>query len=138
MRMTGSMPSMAWLLRARPPVAELTDGRLVKQSERGIFEGTWVGDGQPLGQLRSTPTFGSGVVVDGAGLYLRPPGHMREGIYICRRLNEVVASNSLAALPVAADLELDPRVAYPPLFNEPVQGVMHTTILTTTTSPAGR
>ena len=57
---------------------------------------------------------------------------MLEGIYVCRRADEVIASNSLVGLLVAADLELDPRVAYPALFNESVQGVNHTTIPTTT------
>ena len=123
---------MAWVLRARPPVAELTFGHLVDSSEIGIFEGTWVGDDDPdhLGPLRSTTTFGSGVLLDGDALYLIPPGHMLEGIYVCRRAGEVVASNSLAGLLVAADLALDPRVAYSPLFDESVRGVMHTTIPT--------
>ena len=73
-------------------------------------------------------TFGSGVLVDGTGLSLISPGHMLEGIYVCRRPDEIIASNSLVGLRVAADLVLDPRVAYPPLFNESVRGITHTSI----------
>jgi hypothetical protein len=125
---------MAWVLRARPPVAELTFGSLVTKSDVGIFEGSWVGDGdlEQFGPLRSTSTYGSGVLVDGTGLHLISPGHMLEGIYVCRRADGVIASNSLSGLLVAADLVLDPHVAYPPLFNESVRGVNRTTIPTTT------
>jgi len=72
------------------------------------------------------------VLVDGTTLNIVPPGHMLEGIYICQRAEELIASNSLVGLLVAADLQLDPQVSYPPLFNESVKGVMHTTIPTTT------
>ena len=44
MHTSSSMPALAWVLRARPPVAELTFGSLVKTSDIGIFEGTWVGN----------------------------------------------------------------------------------------------
>ncbi len=121
---------MAWVLRARAPVAELTFGRLVRATDAGVFEGTWVGDPDELGPLRSTTTFGSGVLIDDDGLHLIPPGHMLEGVYACRRPGELIAANSLVGLLVAAGLELDPRVAYPQLFNESVDGVMHTTIPT--------
>ncbi len=123
---------MAWILRARPPVAELTFGSRVRATDAGVFEGTWVGEADELGALRSTTTFGSGVLVDGTALNIVPPGHMLEGIYSCQRGDELIASNSLVGLLVAADLQLDLHVAYPPLFNESVNGVMQTSIPTTT------
>ncbi len=76
---------MAWILRARPPVAELTFGSRVRATDAGVFEGTWVGEADELGAIRSTTTFGSGVLVDGATLNILPPGHMLEGVYICQR-----------------------------------------------------
>ncbi len=126
-----SLPALAWVLRARPPLAELTFGRLVRASDVGIFEGTWVGEPGDLGPLRSTTPFGSGVLADGDGLYLVPPGHMLEGLYVCRRPGELVASNSLAGLLVAAELDLDATLNYAALFDESVDGIMHTTIPTT-------
>lgn len=131
-RCRASLPPMAWILRARPPVAELTFGPMVCATDVGVFEGTWVGEADALGALRSTTTFGSGVLVDGTTLNIVPPGHMLEGVYTYRRARELIASNSLVGLLVAADLQLDPRVSYPPLFNESVNGVMHTTIPTMT------
>ena len=121
---------MAWILRARAPVAELTFGRRVRASDSGIFEGTWVGEPGDLGPLRSTTTFGSGVLVEGEALNIVPPGHMLEGVYVCQRAGDLIATNSLVGLLVAADLELSPQIAYPPLFNEAVLGVMHTTMPT--------
>jgi len=126
---------MAWMLRARPPIAELTFGRLARATDAGLFEGTWVGGPDELGALRSTTTFGSGVLVDRTTLNIVPPGRMLEGVYICQRARELLASNSLVGLLVAADLHLDPRVSYPPLFNASVDGDMHA-IIPTTTDPA--
>lgn len=123
---------MAWILRARPPVAELKFGRLVRATELGVFEGTWVGDSDDLAPLRSTTTFGSGVLLDDRGLRLIAPGHMLEGIYVCRRDTETIASNSFPGLLAVAGLELDQQVAYPGLFNESVDGVLHTRIPTRT------
>lgn len=123
---------MAWILRARAPVAEISFGRAVRATDAGVFEGTWVGGADELAPLRSSTTFGSGVLVDDRGLHLIPPGHMLEGIYLCRRATETIASNSLAGLLVTAGLELDPRVVYPALFNRSVDGIMHSRIPTTT------
>jgi hypothetical protein len=103
---------MAWVLRTRAPVAEVSLGRMVREMDSGVFEGTWVGDeAGPLTPLSSTTPFGSGVFADGDGLYLVPPGHTLEGVYLVRRVDELVASNSLVGLLVAAGLELDPDVA---------------------------
>jgi hypothetical protein len=122
---------MAWVMRASGGAAELMFGRGVSASDAGIYEGTWVGDGgDPLAPLRSTMPCGSGVLADGDSLYILPPGHMLEGVYVCHVADEVFASNSLVGLLVAADLELDPAVAYPSFFNKSVDGVMHTTIPT--------
>jgi hypothetical protein len=124
---------MAWALRARPPVAELIFGAGVRPTDAGIFEGTWVGDGgADLAPLRSTTPFGSGVLLDGDELNIVPPGHMLEGVYVCQRPTELIASNSFACLLAAAGLELDPEVLYPSLFQRSVDGLMHTTIPTTT------
>jgi hypothetical protein len=123
------MPPMAWVLRARAPDAHLVVGRLVRASETGIFEGTWAGDDRsPLGPLRSTTPFGSGVLASGDVLHIVPPGHMLEGIYVVRSAGELRASNSLACLLRVAGLRLDPTAAYPPLFNRSVQRIRHTTI----------
>jgi hypothetical protein len=56
---------------------------------------------------------------------------MLEGIYLHRLADGgMLASNSLTGLLSAAGLDLDPAVAYPPLFNESVDGVMHSVIPT--------
>lgn len=125
-----SLPAMAWVARITPPDVALHFGSGVRPSDAGLFEGTWVGEPDDLAPLRSTTPFGSGVLVDGQGLYLVPPGHMLEGIYWCRRGQQLVASNSLVGLLTAAGVELDPAVAYPGLFNESVDGTMHTSIPT--------
>jgi hypothetical protein len=127
-----TLPPMAWLARVRPPLVELLFGGRVTSSEAGIFEGTWVGEPGALGPLRSTTPFGSGVLVDGEALWIVPPGHMLEGVYVHRRDGGVVASNSLVALLAATGLELDGAVAYPALFNQSVLGRTRTTIPTTT------
>lgn len=122
---------MAWVALVRPPAAELFFGDSVATSDGGIFEGTWVGEPGDLGPLRSTTPFGSGVLRDGERLFLVPPGHMLEGIYLQRLADGgVLASNSLTGLLTAAGLELDPALAYPPMFNESVDGVMHSVIPT--------
>ncbi|MGI8929593.1 MAG: hypothetical protein ACR2H0_09060, partial [Candidatus Limnocylindrales bacterium] len=131
-RPSSSLPPMAWVLRARAPMAELTFGRRVRASDAGIFEGIWVGDPGDLEPLGSSTTFGSGVLVDGEAITIVPPGHMLEGVFVCQRVGDLIATNSLVGLLVAAGLELSPRIAYPRLFNEAVVGVMHTTIPTTT------
>ena len=123
---------MAWILRAQAPVAEVSYGRAVRATDAGVFEGTWVGVPGDLGPLTSTTTFGSGVLVEGEVLNIVPPGHMLEGVYLCRRAHDLIASNSLVGLLAAADLELDPVVWYPRLFNQSVDGVMHPIIPTTT------
>ncbi len=122
------MPRGAWIALVRPPVADLYFGSAVVPSAAGIFEGTWVGGDGDLGPLRSTMPFGSGVLRDGGSLYLVPPGHMLEGIYVRQLPGAVIAANSLAGLVTATGLELSPDVAYPALFNESVDGVTHSTL----------
>ncbi len=123
---------MAWVLRARGGVASIEFGAQVRYGDWGIFEGTWIGEGDATGPLRSRMALGSGVFAWDESLIIVPPGHTLEGVYLCRLSDELVASNSLVGLLVAANLELDPRVAYPPLFNESVAGVLHTVIPTRT------
>ena len=57
---------------------------------------------------------------------------MLEGAYLVRSPEEVFISNSLACVLRAANVQLDPKAAYPPLFNRSVQRVRHTTIPTLT------
>ena len=109
----------------------MTCGDLVAEQGDGIFEGTWVGDAGVAGILASTTTFGSGVLLDGGALHLVPPSHLLENIYLCRLAGEVVASNSLVGLLVAADLELDPEVDYPARFGKSGEGVMRFSVPTT-------
>ena len=123
---------MAWVLRARHGVASIEFGAQVRHGDWGIFEGTWVGDSHATGPLRSAMACGSGVFVQDETLTIVPPGHTLEGVYLCRLADELVASNSMVGLLVAANLELDAHVAYPPLFNESVAGVLHTVIPTRT------
>lgn len=131
-RRSSTLPPLAWLARILPGEAELTYGRLVSASEHGIFEGAWVGDGGPLGPLRSMTPFGSGVLVDADGVWIVAPGHMLEGVYVHRRGDALTASNSLVGLLVAAGLELDPAVDYGGLLHRSVQGHTRTVIPTTT------
>ncbi|CAN5816416.1 hypothetical protein BH24CHL5_BH24CHL5_06830 [soil metagenome] len=121
---------MTWLLRARPPSAEVVIGTGVRQLESCIFEGSWVGGPGADGLLGSTTPFGSGVVAAGAELWIVPPGHTLEGVYIHRAGNALTASNSLVALLVGTGLELDPAVDYMPLFDASVRGRLRTAIPT--------
>jgi hypothetical protein len=130
-RPSPTLPALAWLLRARPPRAELSFGSLVRCTPAGIVEGTWLGEGGPHAPLCTTTLFGSAVIADGPALYVVPPGHMLEGVYVAQQPAGLVATNSLAALLVASGLELDPALAYPPLFNESVRGLARTRIPTT-------
>jgi hypothetical protein len=126
-----SLPPMAWLLSAAAPVAVLAIGSRVRQLETGIFEGSWVGPPGSDGIIGSTMPFGSGVVADGEHLWLVPPGHTLEGIYICRADAGLLASNSLAGLLALIGADLLPGVAYPVLFDRSVKGLLHTVIPTT-------
>ncbi|HYI23531.1 MAG TPA: hypothetical protein VEX62_12960, partial [Candidatus Limnocylindrales bacterium] len=133
---TADLPPMAWLLRARTnlpdgPLAAVTCGELVASQGEGIFEGTWVGESGVAGIRASTTTFGSGVLLDRGALHVVPPSHLLETVYLCRRPGEVVASNSLVGLLVAADLELDPDVDYPARFGKAGEGTMRFSIPTT-------
>ncbi len=120
---SSSLPSMAWVLRARERVASIACGDQVRQLAGGVYEGTWVGEPHVAGILASTTTFGSGILVDGDSLVLVPPSHMLEGIYTCERAGTLWASNSLAGLLTAADLELDPAIDYPQVFAQSGDGI---------------
>ncbi len=118
------LPPMAWVMIARPPVAQIHYGELVRDVGEGVFEGTWVGGSGASGVLASTTTFGSGVLLDDRGaLHVVPPSHMLESIYLVRDGEKLVASNSFVGLLSAARLRLDPTVDYPALFSEACDGV---------------
>ena len=89
----------------------------------GFVEGTWVGHPEVGTLAASTCVFGSGIVADGDELHAVPPSHPLERIYLHSENGTVVASNSLAAVLEARDLELDPDVLYPPIFVAAADGV---------------
>ena len=121
---------MAWVLHARPPVAEVICGRLVRRFDGGVFEGSWAGDPGVGGILGSTTTFGSGVLAVDDGLYLVPPSHHLESIYVYERGEQVFASNSLVGLVAAAGLTLADGVDYPEIFAQAGDGKFRFTVPT--------
>ncbi len=57
-----------------------------------------------------------------------PPSHPLERVYFYRDGRVVVASNSLAAVIQACDLELDPDTLYPTIFVVAADGVRNPTM----------
>ena len=124
------LPPMAWVLRARAPIAQMACGDLVRRIGEGVFEGTWTGESGEDGILGSTTTFGSGVLVDRGSLVIVPPSHLLEAVYVSERADVLFASNSFPGLLAAAQLELDPRVDYPQVFAQSGDGIFRFSVPT--------
>lgn len=98
-------------------VARVRCGTSVRCEPTGFFEGSWVGDASLAAVPGSTTVFGSGVIADGDAVVIVPPSHPLERVYLRRREGgQWLASNSLAWLLRAADVELLSNIAYPTLF----------------------
>jgi hypothetical protein len=119
---------------AKPPNAEIHHGELVRKLGGGVFEGTWVGESGLQGLLKSTTTFGSGVVrEDGGALRILPPSHLLESVYMSGSNGVLFVSNSLVGLLAAARLQLDPAVDYPALFAQACDGIFRFSVPTLST-----
>jgi len=118
-----SLPPLAWIAHVGGGVVRVRCGASVRCEPEGFVEGTWVGHPEVGTLAASTCVFGSGIVADGDELHAVPPSHPLERIYLHSENGTVVASNSLAAVLEARDLELDPDVLYPPIFVAAADGV---------------
>ncbi len=110
------LPPLAWLADIDSDRVNATVGRSVRLRENGFFEGTWVGPADFDAIPSSTTVFGSGVIMVEGRPVIVPPSHPLERLYLYRRGQRLLASNSLVWLLRAAKVQLDPAVLYPPLF----------------------
>src|SRR5688572_22488841 len=93
------LPPLAWLARVEWPEVRVWTGAGVRREESGFFEGTWSGDADLIGVMRSSAVFGSGIVLSGAELVVVTPAHTLEPVYHSRTgAGNAVVSNSLVAL----------------------------------------
>jgi len=115
-RQLDRLPALAWLAEIKPDGVVATIGRSVRAEKDGFFEGTWVGPNELAAIPHSTAVFGSGLVIADGRAVVIPPSHPLERLYLYRREESWLASNSLAWLLHAADVELDSNAQYPPLF----------------------
>jgi len=116
------LPPLAWVATIAGGTVAVNCGLSVRCADDGFFEGTWVGEARLGAVVESTSVFGSGIVNAAGGLFVVPPSHTLEGLYVWRGEGEVVISNSLVGLLEASGHALDPDVAYPPLFVASVDG----------------
>ncbi|MBW2256967.1 MAG: hypothetical protein JRI25_20565, partial [Deltaproteobacteria bacterium] len=106
-----SLPRLAWC--ARLDVAgrrvDLTCGPWVDTGPDWFFEGAWAGEFGAADFQRASERFGSGGRLVEGGLLLTPTSHTLDRLYLVRRPEAVLSSNSLAFLLESAGLELDVR-----------------------------
>ncbi|MEA2678112.1 MAG: hypothetical protein QOJ81_2253 [Chloroflexota bacterium] len=133
------LPPLAWLATVDRGVTRVRCGTSVRCTPQGFVEGSWVGAETLASLPTSTAIFGSGIVADGDGFVVVPPSHPHERLYLHRpdeRGQSWLVSNSLVWLLVAADLALDPAIAYPSLFTAASEYVRPPTAeIPTTTRP---
>ena len=125
---SGTLPPLAWIARVEDGVVDVRCGTSVRHNENGLVEGTWVGSPRIETIPDSTAVFGSAIVARGSSLVVVPPSHPLERVYFYRDGRVVVASNSLAAVIQACDLELDPDTLYPTIFVVAADGVRNPTL----------
>ena len=135
---TDSLPPLAWIANAQHPLITVRHGLSVRTTDRAFFEGTWVGPPGLDCVAEATTVFGSGIVLDGQGPLIVPPAHTLEAVYVVRRDDRVLASNSLVGVLVAAGLELVPGADYVSRFHRVSNGLAESPIeLPTTGAPVG-
>ena len=115
-RRLDEVPALAWFASISPGRVDATVGRSVRTSADGFFEGTWVGPPDLATIPESTLVFGSGLILADVGPVLVPPSHPLERLYLFHDDDSWLASNSLAWVLRAAQVELDSNVLYPPKF----------------------
>jgi hypothetical protein len=123
---SAALPPLAWVAQARRGVVGVICGTAVRCEPTGFVEGTWVGPPVLASLAKSTAVFGSAMVADGEDLWVVPPSHPCERVYMWsagRAEGGTLVSNSLVALLVAADAALVQDVAYPPIFATTAYGV---------------
>ena len=125
---SSSLPPLAWIARVENGDVDVRCGMSVRHDENGFVEGTWVGDPDIDTIPDSTAVFGSAMVARGSSLVVVPPSHPLERVYFYREGRQVVASNSLAAVIQACDLDLDRDSLYPPIFVAAADGVKNPTM----------
>ena len=86
---TDSLPPLAWIAVVRHPRVQVLCGPSVRRTDSAFFEGTWVGGEGLDSVVDSTTTFGSGMVARGEDLFVVPPGHTMEGVYLWRGAGEL-------------------------------------------------
>ena len=125
---TDSLPPLAWITDAHHPLIRVRHGLSVRTTDRALFEGTWAGPPGLDCVAEATTVFGSGIVLDAQGPLIVPPAHTLEAVYVVRRDDRVLASNSLVGVLVAAGLELMPGVDYVSRFYRISDGVARSPI----------
>ena len=125
---SSSLPPLAWIARIENGEVDVRCGMSVRHDENGFVEGTWVGGPDIETIPDSTAVFGSAMVARGSSLIVVPPSHPLERVYFYREGRQVVASNSLAAVIQACDLDLDRDSLYPPIFVAAADGVKNPTM----------
>jgi hypothetical protein len=118
-----SLPPLAWIAEVGSGEVRVRCGTSVRCTPVGFVEGTWVGPADIARLADSTCVFGSGMVGAGEQLVAVPPSHPLERIYLHREEGTVVVANSIAAVLETRGLELDPNIAYPPIFVAAADGV---------------
>ena len=103
----------AWLLEVRGRQATLIHGADVELVGEGWFEGCWAGEFAAGGFDRARHVFGSGGKRTDHGWLIVTPSHLVEAVYIVKRGQRCLVSNSLAFVTRWAGVEIpfDPGLA---------------------------
>jgi hypothetical protein len=108
-----TLPKLAWALRVQrgAPQVLVEHGSWVEVRERFFCEGAWNGDFAAQ-SIESSILMGSGGKIIKEGLLLACPSHTLDGIYLYRRPDSLLASNSLAFILAKAGDGLDMRFLF--------------------------
>ena len=125
-RPINSLPLLSWLLDWNHGAGLLMYGSGVEIRPDGWFEGVWGGDFDQWAFDQSSDVFGSGGKCSGDQVLLVTPSHPLESLFVMKRGNSVLASNSLAFLLTYSSSSLkNDCFDYAELFLSVLNGIEH-------------
>lgn len=125
-RQLDSLPLLSWLLDWNYGAGLLMCGSGVEIRPDGWFEGVWEGSFDQWNFDQSSDVFGSGGKYSGNQILLVSPSHPLESLFMMKRGNSILASNSLAFLLTYSNSNLKNNCFdYAELFLGALNGIEH-------------